>query len=199
MEGITKHRLEAFSDGVMAIIITVMVFDLKVEYTQDSGSILKSLTKLLPNLISYTVSFLMLAIMWVNHHQLFNEIKKVNAKLLWFNIHLLFWMSLVPFGTHLAGTATMQAEAAALYAGIFLFNAIAFTCIRWYTLKSDLHKDPLAYAIHQAAKRKNRLAIIFYGLAVALAFIHPFISYFIAAAIPLSYFFSNYSKLILKH
>lgn len=193
-EEISTNRLEAFSDGVIAIIITVMVFDLKVQSIDDTNSFNQSLIRLLPNFLSYAISFLMLAIMWVSHHQLFNEIKHSDAKLLWLNIHLLFWMSLVPFGTHVVGATPMQWESASIYSGIFLFNALAFTWIRNHTMSSNKYNDSLSIAIHKTVNRKNYVAIVLYGLGALIAPMNPIITYIIVMVVPISYFLSTYSS-----
>lgn len=116
---ISTSRIEAFSDGVIAIILTIMVFDLKLHEIPTDKTVWNELTLLVPKFVSYAISFLMLAIMWVNHHQLFHQIKYTDRKLLWYSIHLLFWMSLIPFGTNFIGVNPMLWQASFFLASSF--------------------------------------------------------------------------------
>ena len=178
MSQISTARLEAFSDGVIAILITVMVFDLKLQEIPTGNNVWSEMTKLLPKFISYTVSFLTLAIMWVNHHQLFHQIKQVDRRLLWYNIQLLFWMSFVPFGTNFIGANHLLWQASFFYGIIFFMNALSFTFLRNYVNKNDLLHDI----------QKNRLALVLYLTASLMSFITVYVSFALFLLVPAMYF-----------
>ena len=134
---ISTSRIEAFSDGVIAILITIMVFDLKFPEPITSSNFLSLLLHLFPKFMSYGVSFLMLAILWVNHHQLFHQIKHSDRVLLWYNLHLLFWMSLIPFATNSIGENPEIWQSTSLYSMLFLLNSWAFSLLRKYVNRKN--------------------------------------------------------------
>src|SRR5688572_21519211 len=122
----TTTRLEAFSDGVLAIIITIMVLEIKVPHSADWGA----LVKLIPVFNSYVLSFVFIGIYWGNHHHLLHTIKQVNWKIIWANMHLLFWLSLVPFATGWMGENHFVQNTVVVYGAILLFSGIAFTILQ---------------------------------------------------------------------
>ncbi|MCG9912126.1 MAG: TMEM175 family protein [Flavobacteriales bacterium] len=185
---ISTGRLEAFSDGVIAIIITVMVFDLKLQEIPTDNTVWDELLKLVPKLISYAISFLMLAIMWVNHHQLFHQIKRTDNKLLWYNIHLLFWMSLIPFGTHFIGANPWLWQSSLFYGVIFFMNALSFTLIRNYVIENDILLDSINKKAHIKIRNKNRLALFIYFLAAIFSLISVYIAFAMFLMVPAMYF-----------
>lgn len=191
---ISTTRLEAFSDGVIAIIITVMVFELKFLNTPNPDTVLSDLISLIPKVFSYAISFIMLAIMWVNHHSLFHQIQKTDNRLIWLNINLLFWMSLIPFGTYFLGSSPFLSIASSLYALIFLLNAFAFTLIRNHILKYDLLHEYSNKLVHSQIKKKNIIAMGLYITAGLSSFISPYISFAIFIIVPMMYFISTNSK-----
>src|SRR6201996_5212506 len=128
-----KSRLEAFSDGVLAIIITIMVLELKVPHE----STLTSLQELLPVFISYLISFIYVGIYWNNHHHMLSTIKEVNGTILWANLHLLFWLSLVPFATSWMGENHFAAAPMALYGFILLMAAVAYFILQNTLIKQQ--------------------------------------------------------------
>ncbi|MEP7036940.1 MAG: TMEM175 family protein, partial [Acidobacteriota bacterium] len=134
-----KTRLETFSDGVIAIIITIMVLELKV----PDESIITAWRELAPKFISYVLSFLLIAIMWGNHHHVFQIVKAVDGKLMWANINLLFWMSLIPFATAYLGEHYTEPAAVALYGVVLSFSVIAFTILRSAISKQHLDNAEL--------------------------------------------------------
>ncbi len=166
-----KGRLEAFSDGVLAIIITIMVLELRA----PSGTDLSALRPLLPTFVSYVLSFVFVGIYWNNHHHLMHAIKTVNGPILWANLHLLFWLSLVPFVTRWMGENSFAAWPVAVYGVVLLFSAIAFTILTWVLIAHDGKNSTLANAIGDDFKGKISLA--FYAAAIPLAFIDPWIAY----------------------
>lgn len=168
-----KSRLEAFSEGVLAIIITIMVLELKVPHSSE----LWSLIELLPTFISYAISFIYIAIYWNNHHHLFQIVKHVNGPILWANAHLLFWLSIVPFVTAWSGENHFAAVPVALY-GIILFLAGASYYILTLTLLAAHGKESdLAKAIGKDIKGK--ISMVLYAAAIPIAFYAPYLALFI--------------------
>ncbi|WP_310482726.1 TMEM175 family protein [Chamaesiphon sp. VAR_48_metabat_403] len=166
-----KGRLEAFSDGVIAILITIMVLELKVPH-QDT---LDALRPLFPVILSYILSFIYLAIYWNNHHHLFQVVDRVNGSILWANLHLLFWLSLIPFVTAWTGENHFSALPVACYGVVMLCAAIAYLILT-ITLIAHHGKDSmLAIAIGRDFKGKISLAI--YATAILLAFINSFAAF----------------------
>jgi uncharacterized membrane protein len=166
----TKNRLEAFSDGVLAIIITIMVLELKV----PQGSDLNNLQPLIPVFLSYILSFLYIGIYWNNHHHLLHTVKNVNGKILWANLHLLFWLSLFPFVTGWMGENHFSAIPTAIYGTILLFAAIAYYILQILIIKIQGKDSVLAKAIGKDLKGK--LSPILYLTAILSVFLNPLIA-----------------------
>ncbi|CAN1208992.1 TMEM175 family protein [Tumidithrix helvetica PCC 7403] len=165
-----KGRLEAFSDGVIAIIITIMVLELKVPH----GDSLEELRKLIPVFLSYVLSFVNLGIYWNNHHHLLQAVRHVNGSILWANLHLLFWLSLFPFGTAWMGENNFTTIPVAFY-GVVLFLAALSYFILTIALVNHHGKDsPLGVAI--GSDFKGKISLGFYGIAIPLAFVFPWLS-----------------------
>lgn len=161
----SKGRLEAFSDGVLAIIITIMVLELKVPHGTD----LVDLRSLLPVFASYLLSFVFIGIYWNNHHHLFQFVNKVNGNVLWANLHLLFWLSLIPFSTGWMGENEFAAWPVAAY-GITLWMAgLAYYFLERTLIAIHPSDTPLATAIGKNVKEVISLA--FYSIAIPLAFV----------------------------
>lgn len=196
MNSIPTNRIEAFSDGVIAIIITVMVFDIKLLAEPTAISINNELLLVIPKIITYVISFMMLAIMWVNHHQLFHQIEKTDRKLLWLNIHLLFWMSLIPFVTNLVGTSFDLWQSAMVYSAVFLMCALAFTLIRNYLIKRDLLFQQIDKKAQQKIKIKNIIGMSIYALAMVISPINLYVSYILVWIVPAMYFIPENIKTI---
>lgn len=165
-----KGRLEAFSDGVLAIIITIMVLELKVPHGQD----LASLKPLLPVLGSYVLSFIYLGIYWNNHHHLLHTVKKVNGSILWANLHLLFWLSLVPFVTGWMGENNFASVPVMLYGLNLLLAAIAYYLLQTQILKIHGRNSMLAKAVGKDLKGK--ISPLLYLAAIFLSMINPWIA-----------------------
>lgn len=161
----SKARLEAFSDGVIAIIITVMVLELHT----PQGSSPVALRPLAPILLSYVLSFLNLGIYWNNHHHLFQAVEQVNGQVLWANLHLLFWLSLFPFGTAWMGENNFANWPVALYGADLLLAAIAYFLLTQSLLR--LHGEHSTLAAALGADFKGRISLAFYVIALPLAFI----------------------------
>jgi len=166
----SKGRLEAFSDGVLAIIITIMVLELRAP---EEGT-LSALFPLLPKFGSYVLSFIILGIYWNNHHHLWQAVEKVQGSVLWANLHLLFWLSLVPFTTSWMGQNNFATLPVALYGVVLWLTAFAYY-LMVRSLMSYHDKDSvLRNAI--VSGRKERVSLILYTAAVPLAFIQPSIA-----------------------
>jgi uncharacterized membrane protein len=162
-----KNRLEAFSDGVLAIIITIMVLEMKVPH----GHELSSLRPLLPVFLSYALSFVYLGIYWNNHHHLLHATQRVNGATLWANLHLLFWLSLVPFATGWMGENHFAAVPVALYGFVLLMAAIAYWVLQNIIVCSLGRESALAKALGRDWKGKS--SILFYLAAMFSTRLHP--------------------------
>ncbi|MFL5763005.1 MAG: TMEM175 family protein [Bacteroidia bacterium] len=167
----TKTRLEAFSDGVIAIIITIMVLGLKV----PESTKWEAIRPLGPVLLGYLVSFIMVAIYWGNHHHLIQTVKEVNSKIIWANFHLLFWLSLVPVATAWMGETNFDKITVAAYAVLLDFCGIAYSILLSIIMKSHSH-DPELTGPLQKQKKKGLISAGLYTLAIPMAFVHPVIS-----------------------
>jgi len=164
----TKNRLEAFSDAVIAIILTIMVLEL---HPPEHGAGLSSLAALAPVFLSYVLSFVYLGIYWNNHHHLFQIVHHVDGRILWANMHLLFWLSLVPFGTAWMGASGFARDPVKLYGVILLMAAVAYFILTRALLASHERDSALATALGRDFKGKVSLAV--YAAAIALAFVAP--------------------------
>lgn len=165
-----KGRLEAFSDGVIAIIITIMVLELKIPHSDD----IKALTPLWPVLMSYMLSFIYVGIYWNNHHHMLFTVKKINGTVLWANLHFLFWLSVIPFVTAWMGENYFTKWPVVLYGVVLIMCATAYTILAAILLKREGKESKLSKAFGN--DRKGKLSILLYALAIAGAFIHPAIS-----------------------
>ncbi len=175
-----KDRLAAFSDGVIAIIITIMVLELKVPHGAD-WSVLAGVA---PNFVSYVLSFIYLAIYWNNHHHLFQTVTRVDGLILWANCHLLFWLSLIPAATAWMGENFLAPVPTAVYGAILLMPAIAYLLLQKAILRKQGAHSVLATALGQDLKGK--LSALLYIAGIALAFVSPWMSvalYVLVAAI----------------
>lgn len=175
----TTNRLEAFSDGVLAIIITIMVLELKVPH----GSDFETLTPLLPKFLSYLFSFIYVGIYWNNHHHLFQAIEKVNGKVLLANLGLLFWLSLLPFVTGWMGENQFAANTVALYGFVLLMCALSFLFLEKSAIKHEGEESNIGQAL--ANRWKERISTTGYFSGIILAFFYPIISLLIFYSIAL--------------
>jgi len=161
----TRGRLEAFSDGVIAIIITIMVLELRVPHDASW----RSLIPIAPVFLSYVLSFVFVGIYWSNHHHLLQVVERVNGGVLWANLHLLFWLSLTPFVTAWMGENKFAAVPVALYGGVLLGAAIAYFILARSLLAIHAPDSPLATAL--GADFKGKISMAIYLLAIPLAFV----------------------------
>lgn len=160
----TKNRLEAFSDGVIAIIITIMVLELKVPHGEDFAT----LKPLLPVFLSYVLSFIYLAIYWNNHHHMLHTLHKVTGPILWANLHLLFWLSLIPFTTGWMGENHFAELPTALYGIVLLMAAVAYFILQTLIIASQGRESLLQKAI--GSDWKGKLSPVLYLIAIFSAF-----------------------------
>ncbi|MEZ4902821.1 MAG: TMEM175 family protein [Spirosomataceae bacterium] len=165
-----KGRLEAFSDGVLAIIITIMVLEIKVPHGQE----LSDLKPLIPIFLSYLLSFIYIGIYWNNHHHMMHTIKQVKGDVLWANLHLLFWLSLVPFATGWIGENHFGAMPMAIYGFILLMAAIAYFILQECIIKSEGKNSILAKAVGKDLKGKA--SPVLYAIAIASCWINSWIA-----------------------
>jgi len=165
-----KNRLEAFSDGVLAIIITIMVLDLRV----PQGTDLTALKPVLPVFLSYVLSFVIIGIYWNNHHHLFHSTKQVSGSILWANMHLLFWLSILPFATAWMGENHLASMPTAIYGFVLLMASIAFYILQRAIISQQGHDSLLAEAI--GSDWKGKLSLVLYIASIPLAFVSPWIA-----------------------
>ena len=172
----TRTRLEAFSDGVIAIIITIMVLELKVPH----GVTLDDLKPLIPIFLSYILSFVFVGIYWGNHHHLLHTVYRVNSKIIWANMHLLFWLSLVPFTTAYMGENHFDKLPVALYGIDLIFCGVAYNILQRIISGHYSHPTKLAEALAKQQK-KGFVSLGCYLLSIPMAFYYPIISAFLFA------------------
>ena len=165
-----KNRLEAFSDGVIAIIITIMVLELKV----PKGESINALAPLIPIFLSYVLSFVYVGIYWNNHHHMLHTTRKVTGPMLWANLHLLFWLSLFPFATGWMGENHFATGPTAFYGVILLMAAIAYVTLQHIIITSQGSESLLKKAI--GTDWKGKMSPVIYVIAIATAFWSPWIS-----------------------
>jgi uncharacterized membrane protein len=166
----TKARLEAFSDGVIAIIITILVLELKVPHGDDWGAV----RPLLPVFLTYVLSFVFIGIYWNNHHHMLHAAERINGKVLWPNLHLLFWLSLVPFVTGWMGENHFAPVPTAAYGFVLLMAAVAFTILQAVLTAQQPEHSRLKMAVRN--RRKEWVSMVIYVSAIPLAFVNEWIA-----------------------
>ena len=176
----SKSRLEAFSDGVLAIVITIMVLEAKVPHGDAS---LAALWPIAPVFVSYALSFLYLAIYWNNHHHMLHAAPKVDGRVLWANLHLLFWLTLVPFATGWMGENHFATWPTVLYGAVLLLAAVAYFILSQMLIAVNGRDSALAKAVGRDVK--GRVSIVLYGLALPLAFVAGWIALAMYAVVAL--------------
>lgn len=165
-----KNRLEAFSDGVLAIIITIMVLELKIPH----GEGIETLVPLIPVFLSYVLSFVYLGIYWNNHHHMLHTVQTVTGPMLWANLHLLFWLSLIPFATGWMGENHFASAPSALYGAVLMMAAIAYVILQQLIIASQGPNSILQKAVR--GDWKGKLSAVLYAAAILLAFWFKWIS-----------------------
>jgi uncharacterized membrane protein len=175
----STNRLEAFSDGVIAILITIMVLELHVPHSPT----LSALGPTLPTFLAYVLSFVLLGIYWNNHHHMIHATKHVDGGILWANLHLLFWLSLVPFTTAWMGNNGKSSLPTAAYGVNLVLAAVAYTILQSTIIRHGGMTREVAEALSN--DRKGQLSIAFYLSALPLAFVHPALSWLLYATVAL--------------
>jgi uncharacterized membrane protein len=176
----TKSRMEAFSDGVIAVIITILVLELKVPH----GESVDALTPVIPVFLSYVLSFIYVGIYWNNHHHMLHATRRVTGPVLWANLHLLFWLSLVPFTTAWMGENHFSAAPTALYGVVLLLAAIAYWILQQLIIASEGPDSLLSKAIGRR-DWKGKLSPVLYAIAIPMAFRSPVLAQTIYALVAL--------------
>jgi uncharacterized membrane protein len=178
----TKGRMEAFSDGVLAIIITIMVLELKIPH----GDSLNSLRPLWPVFLSYILSFINVGIYWNNHHHMFHAAQKIDGKILWANLHLLFWLSLFPFGTAWMGENHFTTIPVATYGFVLMMAGIAYYILA-HSLRA-LHGQDSEFTKALGNDRKGKISVLLYVIGIIFCFIHPWIGFAFYAMVAIMWF-----------
>lgn len=195
--GPSTTRIEAFSDGVLAIVITLMVLEIKIPAMAEhigNREAWQSLHSLWPKLLSYALSFVMIAIFWVNHHQLFHSIKHATRSLLWLNNAWLFFICLLPFPTAFLGEHPTLPLASSIFGTELFLCALFFFLIRRHAFQTNLFTSEVSVSIAQSLLRKSMLAPAFYLFAAAVSWFSIHIAYAIFIIMPLIFIFSNTKK-----
>jgi uncharacterized membrane protein len=176
------ERLEAFSDGVIAVIITIMVLDLRPPHGTDLGE----LATLLPTFAAYVLSFIFVGIYWNNHHHMLRASRGIDGRAMWANLHLLFWLSLAPFVTSWVGAHPFAAVPTALYCVVLALDAIAYAILQTTLLAVNGPDSPFARAV--SSRWKGRVAIALYLLAIGLAFVSTILSDILVVVVAIIWF-----------
>jgi uncharacterized membrane protein len=171
----SKGRLEAFSDGVIAILITIMVLELNLPRAANTAPDLAALRPLLPIFLSYVLSYVFLGIYWTNHHHLLQAVENVDGKILWANLHLLFWLSLIPFGTAWMGENQFASWPVALYGFVLLLAVIAYYVLVRLLISLPGQNSTLATAV--GSDFKGKISVVIYAIAIPLAFVSSWIAF----------------------
>lgn len=177
-----KSRLEAFSDGVIAIIITIMVLELHVPH----GDKISDLVSVLPVFMSYILSFVYVGIYWNNHHHMLYAVEKINGAILWANLNLLFWLSLIPFATAWMGQHHFTQWPVILYGAILIMNGLSYNLLCSFLIRQAGEKSTLAEALGK--DWKGKLSVIIYALAILLAFLNPWIAFALYVVVAVIWF-----------
>lgn len=195
----SKSRVETFSDGIFAIIITLLVLEIKVPHISDPDSakeLSASIVALLPKIIGWIISFFTIAVIWVNHHRLFKQYKHLDNGIFWWNAVLLLWTSFIPFPTAVLGDYPGNRGSVVLYGLVMSLMAASFSLMRYYVLrKPELLDETVDVA---AFRLGTKMSVVFgpamYILGILAGFIHPYISFAIYLGIPIYFIFSENSN-----
>jgi uncharacterized membrane protein len=190
-----KARLEAFSDGVIAVIITIMVLELKVPHGADAAA----LAPLLPTFLTYVLSFVYVAIYWNNHHNMFHAVERVGGASLWANMHLLFWLSLIPFVTGWMDENHFAPTTVALYGAVLLASGLSYQILTTVLRSHHAHDSMLARAL--GTDRKGKVSLLLYASALPLAYVHVAISLALYTAVALIWLVPDrrFERLVTEH
>lgn len=196
---IGKSRIESFSDGVLAIIITLMILNVKVpDITGDmsGGNVWKEIAFAFPQLVAYVLSFILLGVYWVNHHHFFHALRTTDRSLLWWNLNLLFWLSLIPLPTYFLAQHPFRAEATALYSFHVLAASVSFILMGQYARKKNLMHHNLSARRRRRLSMMNRMSMGLYIISIFAGYVSVYISYAIFIIVPAMYFIPQ--KIVLE-
>jgi len=191
----SKSRMEAFSDGVIAVIITIMVLEMRAPHDAS----LAALRPLIPVFLSYVMSFVFLGIYWNNHHHMLQAVRSVNGRILWANLHLLFWLSLTPFVTNWLGETHFARWPVIVYGVVLILAGIAY-----YLLSRALvahHGPESALAVALGSDFKGRISIVIYAIAIAVAFAAPYVSCALYASVAAMWLIPDkrFERVLMEH
>jgi len=175
----SKSRLEAFSDGVLAIIITIMVLELHIPHGSDLGA----LRPMLPILLTYLLSFVYIGIYWNNHHHLLHATRQVQGSVLWANLHLLFWLSLLPFATGWMGASGFAPDPTAVYGMVLLMSGVAYWILEWTIISGEGEDSLVRRAVGK--DRKGIFSVVMYAVAIPCGFFAPWVAHLIYVLVAL--------------
>lgn len=192
----SKTRVEAFSDGIFAIIVTLLVLEIKVPHIGDHGSatdLTASLLSLFPKFISWIISFFTVAVIWVNHHKLFKQFRQLDHGIFWWNALLLLWTSFIPFPTAVLGDYPGNPVSVVFYGVVMALMALSFTLMRWHVLRNaGILEETVSVPLF---RKGTVLSLVFgpllYLAGVAGSWVHPYVSFAIYLAIPVYFIFSE--------
>jgi len=186
---LSKSRLEAFSDGVIAIIITLMVLEIRrptLSAAPTSDQAWQAIFSILPSVISYALSFFVIGCFWVNHHQMFHLVRRVDGVLIWLNINLLFWMSLIPLPTGFIGQYPLLPEANIAYGVVLAMSSISYLVL-WRAANDRMH-EAFSIGKRRRVARKNLLSTFLYLFAAGVSYASVYVAWAVFVLIPLLYF-----------
>jgi uncharacterized membrane protein len=192
----SKNRVEAFSDGIFAIIITLLVLEIKVPHIENYNSteeLTGALLRLFPKFTGWIISFFTIAVIWVNHHKIFKQIRVLDHGIFWWNAMLLLWASFIPFPTAVLGDYPGNFVSIVLYGAVMALMALSFTCMRWYVLGK---KETLEESVDVRAFRTGTWFSLLFGpvmylSGIVLGLIHPYLAFAIYLGIPVYFIFSE--------
>jgi len=196
---LSKTRVEAFSDGIFAIIITLLVLEIKVPHIHDNNStteLQEALYAILPKVISWIISFFTIAVIWVNHHKILKQIKNLDNGIFWWNAVLLLWSSFIPFPTAVLGDYPENQTSVILYGVVMALMAVSFTFMRFYAIRNKhvLDDNVNLDAFINGTWMSLLFGPVMYLFGVAVGFIHPYFSFAVFIAIPVYFIFSENKK-----
>ena len=187
-------RIEAFSDAIIAIAMTLLILEVHVPDLGDasSASIMHGLWTVLPHFLTFALSFVTLAVIWVNHHTFFHELRGTDAALQWYNNHLMFWVCVIPFATAFLGTHPFVSTVVALYGAVMTLMALSFTLmVRYVFFHTDLLPQEITLEARKREYRRSWIGVSLYTLSIPLAFMWPILSLFLFAGVIVIYFLPN--------
>ncbi|MBS1552091.1 MAG: DUF1211 domain-containing protein [Bacteroidetes bacterium] len=185
------NRMDAFSDGVFAIVVTLLVLELRVPVLPENFStqdVLRELLHLSPKFISFAMSFVIVAIFWVNHHQFFHSLEKTDRAMLWYNNLLLFWLSFVPFPTAFIGEHPVSMIPVMLYGAVLFFASVSFNLMLRHAVKSNLFQHTISDKVLRQSVKRGKIGPVIYFVSIISAFISVYISLAIFLLVPVFYF-----------